>query len=125
MFFTKERHLILESIFEQEDHFSADELHFETQKADKKVSRATIYRSLRQLRDAGILIEADFGHGHSHYELALGECNHIHLICQESGKVEEVVAPELEELLLKIAKKKNFKLKYHKIQLFGLSKEAL
>src|SRR3954466_6288425 len=70
MFFTKERAQLLDFIFDQKGHFSADELMFEMQKqraaaaGDVKVSRATLYRSLSQMVDAGILSESDFGHGH-------------------------------------------------------------
>jgi Fur family ferric uptake transcriptional regulator len=124
MFFTKERELILESVFQQDDHFSADELLFEMQKEGKKVSRATLYRGLHQLHQCGVLMEADFGHGHAHYELALGGKQHIHLICKESEEIKEVESEELEELLQKICEQEGFELGYHKIQLFGVSKSA-
>ena len=56
MFFTKERAQLLEFIFAQKGHFSADELMFEMQKEEIKVSRATLYRSLSQLVDAYQLV---------------------------------------------------------------------
>ena len=120
-FFTNERKVILNSIFEYgEGHFSTDELLFELQKSSKKVSRATLYRALKQLVGAGVLVEADFGHGHTHYEISVGHKHHIHLICSDSGTVKEVESPELEKVLQKIAKSENFNLKSHKIQLFGV-----
>ena len=124
MFFTKERTQLLDFIFDQEGHFSVDELIFEMQKRNVKVSRATLYRSLNQMVDAGILSESDFGHGHTHYEIDLGSKPHVHLICSESGDVREVHSQKLETALEELAKKEGFKIKRFKIQLFGISKQA-
>jgi Fur family ferric uptake transcriptional regulator len=125
MFVTKERTQLLDFIFDQEEgHFSADELMFEMQKRNVKVSRATLYRSLSQLVDAGILSESDFGHGHTHYEITLGSKPHVHLICTESGDVKEVHSQKLEDVLNELARKEGFKIKRYKIQLFGISKNA-
>lgn len=122
MFFTKERQLLLEHIFDHPDHFSADELIFSLQQASKKISRATVYRSLSQMVEAQILEEVDFGHGHSHYEFAVGGAKHIHLICRESEQVKEVHSEELTQLLHRIAEKENFEIKDYSIQLYGIQK---
>lgn len=123
MFFTKERAQLLEFIFAQTGHFSADELMFEVQKEEVKVSRATLYRSLNQLVDAGILSESDFGHGHTHYEVSLGSKPHVHLICSDTGDVKEVQSQKLEDALNELAKREGFKIKRYKIQVFGVSKK--
>jgi Fur family ferric uptake transcriptional regulator len=130
MFFTKERAQLLDFIFDQKGHFSADELMFEMQKrraaaaGDVKVSRATLYRSLSQMVDAGILSESDFGHGHTHYEVTVGTKPHVHLICTDTGDVKEVFSVKLEEALNDLAKKEGFKIKRYKIQVFGVSKNS-
>ncbi len=123
MFFTKERSELLHFIFEQKGHFSADELLFELQKSQKKVSRATLYRSLSQLVEANILSVSDFGHGHTHYELALGAKPHVHLICSRTGEVREVHSPKLEAALADLAKKEGFSIRQYNIQIFGESKK--
>jgi Fur family ferric uptake transcriptional regulator len=122
MFFTKERTRLLDFILGQEGHFSADELLFAMQKADLKVSRATLYRSLSQMVEAGILSESDFGHGHTHYEISLGSKPHVHLICTDTGEVREVHSQKLEDALSDLARKEGFKIKRYKIQVFGISK---
>jgi Fur family ferric uptake transcriptional regulator len=124
MFFTKERTQLLDFIFQQQGHFSADELMFEVQKAGVKVSRATLYRSLNQMVDAGILAESDFGHGHTHYEIAVGNKPHVHLICTDSGEVREVHSRKLEDALNDLARREGFKIKRFKIQVFGVSKNS-
>ena len=80
MFYTKERVTILEAVMGRDDHFSVDELLYDMQSKKLRVSRATLYRALSQLVDANILVEADFGHGHIHYEL-VGAEPHEHLVC--------------------------------------------
>ena len=122
MFFTKERKLILAMALNHSSHFSADELLFDIQKAHKKVSRATIYRCLRQMVECGVLVEADFGHGHQHYELSLGNERHIHLIDTKTGKVREVVNEDLYKIISKIANSESFEISHQKIQLFGINK---
>jgi Fur family ferric uptake transcriptional regulator len=124
MFFTKERTQLLNFIFDQKGHFSADELMFEMQKAEVKISRATLYRSLSQMVEANILSESDFGHGHTHYEISLGSKPHVHLICTDSGDVREVHSQKLEDALNDLARKEGFKIKRYKIQVFGVSKSS-
>ncbi len=124
MFFTKERKQLLDFIFNQKGHFSADELMFEIQKGSVKVSRATLYRSLSQMVEAGILAESDFGHGHTHYEITLGGKPHVHLICTDSGDIREVYSQKLEDVLTELAAREGFRIKRYKIQLFGISRQA-
>jgi Fur family ferric uptake transcriptional regulator len=118
MFYTKERAIILEAVLQQEGHFSVDELLFDMQKKTMRVSRATLYRSLSQLAAAGILTEADFGHGHTHYEL-LGDEPHEHLVCRECGKVFEVVSEELNQAIKNLAASQGFVVQTHRTQIFG------
>lgn len=125
MFYTKERALLVDFIMDQTGHFSADELLFELQKKQAKISRATVYRSLNQMVDAGILTESDFGHGHTHYEIALGERPHVHFIFTDTGEVKEIHSQKMEDLLSDIAKKEGFVIKRFKIQIFGESEKAV
>ncbi|MGL1901483.1 MAG: transcriptional repressor [Fibrobacterales bacterium] len=123
MFFTKERALILQAVLNQEGHFSVDELDFEMQKSDKKASRATLYRSINNLVDAGILIEADFGHGHIHYEIA-GSAPHEHLVCNECGKVTEVKSPKILNAIESLSEEYDFAFVSHKSTIFGICKKC-
>ena len=118
-FITKERMSTLDQVFKQKDHFSADELFINIQNSTRGASRSTVYKTLSQLQECGILIEADFGHGHSHYEIGLGKQQHIHLICNHTHNITEVVNEQLEQAIQEICKAENFKLDFHKTQLFG------
>ncbi len=119
MLLTKERSALLEFIFAQQGHFSADELLFEMQRTGLKVSRATLYRTLSHLVEAGILSESDFGHGHTHYEIDLGAKPHVHLIDSQNGEVKEVASAKLEAALRELTRREGFTVKRYKIQVFG------
>jgi len=119
MFLTKERQALLDFIFVQKGHFSADELLFEMQKTGLKASRATLYRTLSQLVEANVLAESDFGHGHTHYEIELGNRPHVHLVSLDSDEVKEVTSAKLEAAFAEILKKEGFSVKRFNIQVFG------
>lgn len=124
MFYTKERALILQAVFKAEDHFSADEMVFQMQQQGLKVSRATLYRALAHLNDAGILNEADFGHGHAHYEPPHQGIPHEHITCEKCGAVTEIPMPELEKALLKSALQAGFKHIHHHLRITGLCQKC-
>jgi len=120
MLYTKERALILQSVLSRNDHFSADDLLFHMHAEGSDVSRATLYRNLKLLAKAGLLIEADFGHGHIHYEPAVGSNPHEHLICTKCGAVTEVSTAKLDEAIYQAAKTQGFQVEHHLLKVFGL-----
>ncbi len=124
MFFTKERLSILKAVYEMDgEHFSVDEFLFDIMKRNYKVSRATVYRCLSQLAKSGVLVEADFGHGHTHYEL-VGHENHEHIICKECGKVIEVDSDAILNAAKKMAIQNGFTFISHQCQIHGVCKEC-
>ena len=119
MFLTTERRSLLEFIFTQKGHFSADELLYEMQRASLKASRATLYRTLSQLVEANVLSESDFGHGHTHYEIDLGDRPHAHLVSLESDDVREVTSEKLEAAIAELMRKEGFTPRRFNLQVFG------
>ena len=90
----------------------------------RKIDQVTVYRILNIFKDAGIVRQIDFQHGHAHFELKGGN-DHHHIICARCGKVEDLKC-ELEELTKKILKKsKNFSfINDHNLELFGICKKC-
>jgi Fe2+ or Zn2+ uptake regulation protein len=124
MFYTKERAIILSAVLDRKDHFSVDDLLFLMKSEDLKVSRATLYRSVSQMVEAGILVEADFGHGHIHYEMSDANKNHEHLVCKNCDQVIEVDSKQVQEAIDHIAKNHGFKVITIKTQILGLCKKC-
>lgn len=124
MFYTKERAVILDAVYQAEDHFSADEMVFQMQKQGLKVSRATLYRALGHMHEAGVLNQADFGHGHTHYEPPRMDEPHEHITCERCGTVAEVVVPDLEKTLRKAVQKAGFDLTSFHLRMSGNCKKC-
>lgn len=59
-------------------------------KLGRTLNEATLYRALEALAAKGILERTELGHGHAHYELAVGKRHHHHVICTDCSKVEDV-----------------------------------
>ncbi len=119
MFLTKERTALLEFIFAQKGHFSADELLYEMQRTGLKASRATLYRTLSQLVEAAVLSESDFGHGHTHYEIDMDDTPHVHLVSLDHDEVREVTNDKLVAAFAEILRKEGFSPKRFNLQIFG------
>ena len=117
MLMTRERTALLEFLFTQKGHVSAEDLLYEMHRTGIKVSRATLYRALAHFVEAGILSESDFGHGHTHYEIDLGSKPHVHLV--DGDEIKEVASPQLEKVLTQLARKEGFNIRRYKIQVFG------
>ena len=100
------------------DHPDVDELHKRVSLVDKKISIATVYRTVKLLEESGIIERHDFKEGKSRYEPSTDE-HHDHLIDINTGEIIEFVDKEIEDLQNKIAEKLGYKLVDHKLELYG------
>ena len=100
------------------DHPDVDELHKRTNLIDKKISIATVYRTVKLFEEAGIVEKHDFKGGKARYEQAPEE-HHDHLIDINSGEIIEFVDKDIEKLQDQVAKKLGYKLVDHKLELYG------
>ena len=104
------------------DHPDVDELHKRVTLIDKKISIATVYRTVKLFEEAGILTKHDFKGGKARYE-AMIESHHDHLIDIKTGEIIEFVDDEIEKLQKKVAEKYGYKLVDHKLELYGVKKK--
>ncbi|MBT8036755.1 MAG: transcriptional repressor [Verrucomicrobiae bacterium] len=87
---TSQRNAIVESIFSSDEHFNADELWDRIRKTQSRSSRATVYRTITLLVEAGLLHEIDLGDDQKTYDPNFVESPaHNHLVCIDCGKVIE------------------------------------
>ena len=100
------------------DHPDVDELHKRVSEVDKKISIATVYRTVKLFEESGILEKHDFKGGKARYEKSPDE-HHDHLIDINSGEIIEFVDTEIEKLQIEVAKKLGYKLVDHKLELYG------
>ena len=102
-----------------EDHPDVEELYARASALDAAISIATVYRTVKLFEEAGILERVEFGDGRARYEDAERD-HHDHLIDLNSGEVIEFVDPDMEALQEKIAAKLGYRLKGHKLELYGV-----
>jgi len=115
---TDQRKIIAEVMSAANDHPDVDELHKRVNKIDKKISIATVYRTVKLFEESGIVEKHDFKGGKARYEESPEE-HHDHLIDINSGEIIEFVDKEIEILQNKVAEKLGYKLVDHKLELYG------
>ena len=121
---TPARKALVDHIFRQHDHFDADELLASlAQDSEAKASRATVYRALEELVEAGLLRKMNLG-GRFVYEHDYGYPQHDHLYCQECSKLIEFHSDELAELRQAVAKEHNFRVMGHRLIITGVCDEC-
>ena len=114
---TDQRKIIAQVMASSKDHPDVDELHKRISDVDKKISIATVYRTVKLFEEAGILEKHDFKGGKARYEQSPDE-HHDHLIDINSGEIIEFVDKDIEKLQDAVAKKLGYKLVDHKLELF-------
>tara|TARA_B110000914_G_C15455018_1_gene442914 strand:+ start:681 stop:1088 length:408 start_codon:yes stop_codon:yes gene_type:complete len=115
---TEQRKVVAEVMSASNDHPDVDELHKRVNKIDRKISIATVYRTVKLFEESGIVEKHDFKGGKARYEKSPEE-HHDHLIDINSGEIIEFVNKEIEILQNKVAKKLGYKLVDHKLELYG------
>lgn len=122
--FTGERARILDVVLSKDSIFEADELLYEMREAGHRVSKATIYRTLKHLLESGIIAEVLIDSKMSHYRLSFGRKPMGHLVCVETNRIIEFDASELTEIAERLCKKHDFDILSHRFVIYGVSPEA-
>ena len=104
---TRQRQAVLEEIRGREDHPTAGEVFEGARKRLPSISFATVYNSLRYLKEAGLIHEIRFGDGASRYDRETDR--HDHAICSTCGKLVDFDLPQCGDLLRVAARKSKFK----------------
>lgn len=122
---TRQRRMIVDTVFSHHDHFDADELieHLQELISKRKVSRPTIYRTLGELVEAGMLRKMTLG-GRSVYEHDYGYPTHDHLYCQMCNRLIEFHSTELERIRDAVGREHGFQVSSHRMFVTGLCAEC-
>ncbi len=116
---TGQRVVIAEILEEAQDHPDVDQLHARAVARDASISIATVYRTVKLFEESGLLERLEFGDGRARYEDAERD-HHDHLIDMQTGEIIEFVDPEIEALQDRIAQRLGYKLKGHRLELYGV-----
>ncbi len=116
---TGEREALVRAALGRRRHFTLEELVEEAVGHDARASRATVYRGLPILIEAGILQPVLVSNEPRRFELALGRPHHDHLLCRLCGRVVEFRSRAIEDLQLRVAARHGFRLTSHLHELVG------
>lgn len=122
--FTPERAMILDAVLRKEGLFEPEQLVNDLKQLGHSASRATVYRTLAHLQDAGILKQVFFDNKQSYYEIIVGGEARDYLICVETGRVIEFRSDKLRKLRDEICAEHGFDPLSHQFHIFGLSPEG-
>jgi Fur family ferric uptake transcriptional regulator len=121
---TAERQGVFDELFARHEHVEADEILVRLRAKGKKISRATIYRTLELLVDSGIVGRVRIGEiGYRYERLRAGE-HHDHLICNECGRVIEFFEPRIESLQDDVCERYGFLPISHSHQMRGICRQC-
>src|SRR5450631_2769074 len=97
---TRQRQILLELIDQTGDHLDAERLYQLAKEKDPKLNRVTVYRTLKMLKEGGLVDELDLMHqaGEQHFYETWQKQEHAHIICLSCGKVEEFFGEPLQRL---------------------------
>ncbi len=121
---TSQRRTVTDVFFRASGHLSIEDLLAMVRERDPKIGYATVYRTLKLLKECGLAYERHFGDGVSRYEIAIEDEHHDHLICLDCGKIVEFENDEIERLQDVLAKKQGFVLKRHVHELYGVCSDC-
>ena len=116
---SSKRDLIVNVFLRQEGHLSADDLVDLIKREDHRISRATVYRTLQWMVDAGIARKVDFGEGRFRFEHSYRHPRHFHLICKTCNRSYEFLSSDIESLVEEVATARGFTARQSVVQIYG------
>lgn len=115
---TPQREAVLQVIRESENHLTASEIFEAAKRLRPTISYATVYNSLRFLKDAGLIREIHFGNAASRYDRETNR--HDHAMCTRCGKLVDFDLDLSNDLMRAAARRSGFKAEAVHLMLHGL-----
>lgn len=122
---TEQRRTLVEHIFAHHQHFDAEQLiaQLPARGTPGYVSRPTVYRTLAEFVDAGLLRKFELD-GRAVYEHDYGYPQHDHLYCNRCHRLLEFKSEELVTLANRVAREHRFQVSGHRFLIHGLCEEC-
>jgi len=123
--FTRQREAVLKALYENEGHFSPEEIQrlIQATTPEVRVGIATVYRTLALLEEEGLAESISFGKAGKRYEIGMKK-HHDHLICTGCGRIIEFVDEVIEARQEAVGRKFDFTITDHTMKILGLCKEC-
>jgi len=120
--FTGERGAILDEVLSSKGHFDPEGLYISMRNSGNKVSRASVYRTLPLMKEAGIVEQVEHTDKQTHYECTVDRGHHDHMLCLSCGKVIEFYSRDMERLQEQVCREQGFEGTGHILEITGYCK---
>lgn len=117
--YTAQKRAIATEIFKTNTHFEVEEFIDTIRAKDKKFSRATVYRTIKQLLEANLLQKISSIDGKVLYEHSTPQNHHAHVICNICGSIQEIKGKSIDNLIESECGKLNFTPTYQSLHIYG------
>lgn len=116
---TKQRTGILEYLLRAKDHATPEQIYRDLNQKDASLGRATVFRTLHLLEEAGFVGKILFANGRHGYEHQFSRPHHDHMICVDCQEVIEFSNATIERLQEQISRQFGFAPLWHRHEIFG------
>ena len=118
---TRQRQILLELIDKTGEHLDAERLYQMAKEKDPKLNRVTVYRTLKLLKEGGLVDELDLAHfdGEKHYYETRLKQEHAHIICLRCGRVEEFFGEQLQAVRGQVQSQFGFEIAFARTEIGG------
>ena len=118
---TRQRELLFGLIHNSHSHLHAEQLYELAKEKDPKINRVTVYRTLKVLKEQGLVDELDLMHydGEHHYYETRLKREHAHIVCMGCGSVVEYFGDPLKQIKEQIESQFGFKVKVARTEVGG------
>lgn len=118
---TRQRELIFGLIHHSHAHLNADQIYERAKKEDPKINRVTVYRTLKVLKEQGLVDELDLMHfeGEQHYYETRLKREHAHIVCMRCGSVVEYFGEPLRQMREQIESQFGFQVSVARSEIGG------
>lgn len=122
--YTPERAQVLDTVLSFEGLFEAERVLETVRKSGFRVSKATVYRTIKLLQEAGIIQRALFDEEQTHYQVIYGKSANDSIIRVDTGETIEIDVPQLAELRQAICRAYGLEPKGHRLTIFAVKAGA-
>jgi Fur family peroxide stress response transcriptional regulator len=119
---TPQREAVLRVVNESTEHLTANEIYEAARRLLPTISFATVYNSLKYLREAGLVREINFGKASSRYDRETAR--HDHAVCTRCDKLVDFDLAETPLLVRAAARRSRFKPESIHLTLLGICPEC-
>lgn len=120
--YTPERARVLDTIVGIDGLFEAERLIEQLRSGGHRVSKATVYRTLKLMVEAGIIQRVPLDTDQAHYQLVFGREPTEMIVCVDSNRVETISVPELARIRDRLCAERGLEARSHRFTIFATTR---